>query len=99
MPPVHCTVLYFARAKDLVGVGNEEVEVIVAGGRLPTTDDVLRRVISLHPGLAELFSSEQGQGKSAGQGFVLALNQEYVEEPIEVQEGDELAIIPPISGG
>ena len=100
MPSVHCTVLYFARAKELAGLGDEEIEVVVADeSALATTDDVLRRVIALHPGISELFSAEQGQGERSGQGFVLALNQEYVEEPTEVQDGDEVAIIPPISGG
>jgi molybdopterin converting factor small subunit len=31
--------------------------------------------------------------------FVMAVNNEYVENDRELHDGDELAIIPPVSGG
>ncbi len=52
-----------------------------------TTIEVLERDIRrLSPELAEM-------------PFMLALNQEYPVEGTIVREGDEVAIIPPVSGG
>lgn len=31
--------------------------------------------------------------------FTIAVNQEYQDDNFEISEGDELAIIPPVSGG
>ena len=32
-------------------------------------------------------------------GFNIAVNQEYQDDDFQIEEGDELAIIPPVSGG
>ncbi len=32
-------------------------------------------------------------------GFVVAVNQEYATDDLTLKEGDEVAIIPPVSGG
>lgn len=39
------------------------------------------------------------EGKLDGIKFVTALNQRYIKIPAELQEGDEVAFIPPIQGG
>ena len=32
-------------------------------------------------------------------GFLIAVNQEYAEDDLEIKAMDEIAIIPPVSGG
>jgi len=48
---------------------------------------------------SKLLQAFPGLDKLGG-AFVLALNEEYIETgTVELNEGDELAVIPPISGG
>src|SRR5579875_1770199 len=39
------------------------------------------------------------QGVTGGVSVVMAVNQEYAEAATELRPGDELALIPPVSGG
>jgi molybdopterin synthase catalytic subunit len=74
----------FARLRELAGTDNESVE-------LPTGSnvaDVFDAVVRLHPGLAADRNAVR-----------VALNQEFVDWDAVVADGDEVAFIPPVSGG
>ncbi|XP_018427436.1 PREDICTED: molybdopterin synthase sulfur carrier subunit-like [Nanorana parkeri] len=80
-------VLYFAKSCELAGVRSENVTV----PQETTTRQLWEEITSLHPRLCSIQDH-----------VVLAIRQEYVaigDEAISLRPGDEVAIIPPISGG
>lgn len=77
-------VLLFARARELAGVS--EVTLEIEDGW--TTLHCFEAIVANFPALKPITSC-----------IVVALNQSYVSEPVGVKDGDELALIPPISGG
>ncbi len=74
----------FASLREAAGVA--EVSVSVPPDTLVSAllDEVRRQ----HPSLADRCD-----------GVVVALNQEYVDQSTPIAEGDEIALIPPVSGG
>jgi molybdopterin converting factor subunit 1 len=78
------TVRLFARLSELAGTRVAEVEV----GEGLAVEDVYRALCVEYPSLSGLNGSVR-----------YAVNGEYVEPGHPVGEGDEVALIPPVSGG
>lgn len=83
---IEISVLFFARSRELAGTN--AVELSVPAGC--TVQQLVLLLLSKFPELTELVPSS-----------VLAVNHQYVDGNSEHQlkEGDEVAFIPPISGG
>jgi molybdopterin synthase catalytic subunit/molybdopterin converting factor small subunit len=77
-------VLFFGMLRDLVGRPSDESE-FPPGASLR---DVFDAYADGHPRIRELASS-----------IVVARNQEFAELSTSVEEGDEIAFLPPVSGG
>lgn len=82
-------VLYFASAREEVGCREEEVSVSPEQPAGTVTLGALRRALcAKHPHAAATIGA-----------ITLARNLEYSSDDVELQDGDEVALIPPISGG
>ena len=77
-------VLFFGVLKDIVGASEDTVE-FAGGGRLTAVFDHYARRF---PKLREL-----------GPSVVLALNQQFASPDAALSDGDEIAFLPPVSGG
>ena len=88
---VKVRLLFFAKARELVGVAETEVVDLLDTGET-TGADLFKAVLSFFPALTPIKDS-----------FILAHNLEYIDvkgsEPLAIKEGDEIAVIPPVSGG
>jgi len=78
------TCLFFAGARDAVGVASGNIELEEG----TTTVGFVKVLLQKHPSLEKVLQTS-----------LLAVNQEYVDEPVLLKAGDEIAVIPPISGG
>jgi len=77
-------VLFFGQLKEIVGVAAEEAG-LSEGARV---EDLFERYARRFPKLAEFRSS-----------IAPSVNQEYAEWRANVADGDEVAFLPPVSGG
>lgn len=76
-------VLAFGIAKDIVGGSSAEITV-----EHPATAQTVRTALEeQYPGLKQLAS------------FMIAVNDEYANGDEQIEVKDEIAIIPPVSGG
>lgn len=83
------TVLYFARFREKLGLASEEISL--PEDRDATVQIVLD-ILAARGGLwQEFFSCERG--------VMAAINQEMATRESTVQDDDELAIFPPVTGG
>lgn len=76
-------VLAFGIIKDIVG--GRQLELDLFGGS--TINDLNRMLKEKYPSLASLKS------------LMVAVNDEYANDSDLIREGDEVALIPPVSGG
>src|ERR1041385_2049297 len=77
-------VLFFGMLKEIVGHSGEDSE-IPEGASLST---VFNQYASRYPRLREVAGS-----------IVIARNQEFADPATRLEEGDEIAFLPPVSGG
>lgn len=80
------TVLFFARGRELSGISEAHIDV----HNTPDTAHLIKHLLSTYPRLAEIMAST-----------VLSLNQEYLDPDrvVLLKDGDEVGVIPPVSGG
>ena len=77
-------VLFFGAARD--ATGHEEIDF---GLNSPAnTESARSQILAEYPGLQRF-----------GNSLLFAVNQEYAQPEREIQDGDELALFPPVSGG
>jgi molybdopterin converting factor subunit 1 len=74
----------FARLRELAGRGEATIDV-PAGARV---DDVWRALTTAHPDLAPF-----------GRTVSCAINADFAARAAPVHDGDEIAFLPPVSGG
>jgi molybdopterin converting factor subunit 1 len=84
MTIVRVKVLFFGMLKDIVGRSEDHIE-LADGARV---ESVFTRYARDFPRLTDLESS-----------IVLACNREFCDRSAAVREGDEIAFLPPVSGG
>ncbi|MDE2997809.1 MAG: molybdopterin converting factor subunit 1 [Gemmatimonadota bacterium] len=77
-------VLFFASCRDLVGTPEASISL---PDRARVTD-LLARLAEEHPRLREMEAS-----------LMVSVNQAYVDRSRRLGDGDEVAFIPPVSGG
>lgn len=81
------TVRYFAQLRERAGRGSEVVEL----------RDGETSVLALREQLAERTPSLRGA--LCGAHLLVAVNREYATPETALRDGDEVALLPPVSGG
>ena len=86
MRPSGITVLFFARGRELAGVS----EIKTDPHDTPDTAQLIKHLLTRFPRLTEIVATT-----------VLSLNQEYLDQTqvVPLKDGDEVGVIPPLSGG
>lgn len=79
-------VLFFAQGRELAGISETTIHM----GPLSDSSQLEASILSTYPKLADIWST-----------CILARNQEYLVkgEKVALEDGDEVAVVPPISGG
>jgi molybdopterin converting factor small subunit len=81
---VRVTVAYFARARECAGTAEEKLEL----NRPAYIEQLFSRVVAIHPALAEI--------KQILRPLVNAI---WASEETELNDGDRVALLPPVGGG
>jgi molybdopterin synthase sulfur carrier subunit len=81
-------VLYFARLREQLGTDREE---LVSGGEALTVADIATRLRARGSPWQDVLDARQG--------VKAAVNREMARPETLVQDGDEVAFFPPVTGG
>lgn len=76
-------VLTFGIARDIIGHSNFKIEMTEGA----TAEDLKKKILERYPRFLTLSS------------LMIAVNAEYGNSETIIHEGDEIALIPPVSGG
>ncbi|MCU0228035.1 MAG: molybdenum cofactor biosynthesis protein MoaE [Bryobacterales bacterium] len=82
--PIHIQVLFFGQLRDFTGTSQMQWE-LPAGS---TSTELFAAVTVAFPQLESMRAS-----------IVLARNAEFLHQPVALSDGDEVALLPPVSGG
>src|SRR6266436_8686014 len=82
--PIHVRVLFFGAARDAAGL--EQLELSLSSPA--NVASAFAQLLADYPALARF-----------GNSLLLAVNQEYALPDRKISDGDELAVLPPVSGG
>ena len=77
---------YFAWIKEITNIEEEKIN----SNKINSLDELKIFIISKYPDLKKHLDKEI---------LRFAVNQEYVSENIELNDSDEIAVFPPVSGG
>ena len=80
---MNISVRFFALYKDRAGIDNPTIELPEGA----TTSDLMDKLHSIYPNLPSSTTA------------LIAINYQYSEPNSVLHDGDEVAIIPPVSGG
>lgn len=77
---------YFGALKDMLGLASEQLDWLEG-----TTDDLLAQLRQRGPQWSEALSEDNV--------FRLVVNQQIIYKPVLLKQHDEVAILPPVTGG
>ena len=81
-------VLFFALTREIVGIRECDVVLGNDNDNVITTERLMKELIATYPSLSTVVDQ-----------IVLAVNKAYITDHIALKDGDEVSLIPPISGG
>jgi len=82
------TILMFGVARDIIGGPSLSLPISQEGTQYPNTIGELRLLLQKHYPALEKLSS-----------LAIAVNNSYAKDDVEINSNDEIAVIPPVSGG
>ena len=85
--PMRVKLMSFGVLKDLLGAATEEVDLAEGS----TVADLLQ--------ILEQRTSNSSMGAKVWQCLAVAVNREYSSADVVLRDGDEVALLPPVSGG
>lgn len=85
---INIKVLYFARLKEALGIGEEALEL---PGEIDSVSQ-LKQFLAQRGGPWQQLVCEEGN-------YLVSINQEFAIGDQTIQSGDEVAFFPPVTGG